>query len=46
MKESRRMGWTRHVERMGQKRNAQTVLIGKAKGNKQPGRQKKVQMGE
>jgi hypothetical protein len=35
---SRRMGWTRHVARMGEKRNACKILVGKPEGKKPLGR--------
>jgi hypothetical protein len=34
MIKSRRMRWTRHVTRMGHKRNAYKILVGKPEGNK------------
>jgi hypothetical protein len=41
MKKSRRKRRAWHAARMGQKRNAHCVLVGKTKGNKSLGRQKK-----
>jgi hypothetical protein len=35
---SRRMGWARHVARMGEKRNMYRILIGKPGGKKPLGR--------
>jgi hypothetical protein len=35
---SRRMRWTGHVERMGEKRNAYRLLVGKAEGKRPLGR--------
>jgi hypothetical protein len=35
---SRRMKWAGHVARMGKKRNAYTLLVGKPKGNRPLGR--------
>jgi hypothetical protein len=34
----RRMGWTGHVARMGEKRNAYRLLVGKPEGRRQLGR--------
>jgi hypothetical protein len=34
---SRRMGWTRNVERMGEMRNAYKMLVGKPEGKRQFG---------
>jgi hypothetical protein len=38
MIKSRRMRWAGHVERMGEKRNAYTILVGKPEGKKPLGR--------
>jgi hypothetical protein len=38
MIKSRRMGWARHVARMGEKRNAYRILVGKAEGRSPLGR--------
>jgi hypothetical protein len=35
---SRRMRWTRHVARMGEKRNAYRILVGKPEGKRPLGR--------
>jgi hypothetical protein len=35
---SRRMRWVGHVARMGEKRNAYTILVGKSEGNSPLGR--------
>jgi hypothetical protein len=35
---SRRMRWTRHVARMGEKRNANRLLVGKPDGKRPQGR--------
>jgi hypothetical protein len=35
---SRRMRWMGHVARMGEKRNAYRLLVGKPEGKKPPGR--------
>jgi hypothetical protein len=35
---SRRMRWTGHVERMGDKRNEYTILVGNPEGKRPPGR--------
>jgi hypothetical protein len=35
---SRRMGWAGHVERMGEKRNAYRLLVGKPEGKRPVGR--------
>jgi hypothetical protein len=34
MSEPRRMRWAGHVARMGEKRNAYKILVGKAEGNR------------
>jgi hypothetical protein len=36
---SRRMSWAGHVARMGEKRNAYRLLVGKPEGNRPLGRQ-------
>jgi hypothetical protein len=36
--ESRRMKWARHVARMGEKRNAYGILVGKPEGKRPLGR--------
>jgi hypothetical protein len=41
MIKSRRMRWTGHVARMGEKRNAYRILVGKPEGKKPLGRQKR-----
>jgi hypothetical protein len=38
MIKSRRMRWARHVARMGKKRNAYRILVGKAEGKRPLGR--------
>jgi hypothetical protein len=38
MMKSRRMRWAGHVARMGEKRNAYRILVGKPEGNRPPGR--------
>jgi hypothetical protein len=38
MIKSRRMRWTGHVARMGEKRSAYRILVGKPEGNRQLGR--------
>jgi hypothetical protein len=38
MMKSRRMRWTGHVERMGEKRNAHRTLVGKPEGKRSLGR--------
>jgi hypothetical protein len=40
MIKSRRMRWTRHVARMGEKRNAYRILVGKPEGKRPPGRRR------
>jgi hypothetical protein len=35
---SRRMRWAGHVSRMGEKRNAYSLLVGKPEGKRPPGR--------
>jgi hypothetical protein len=40
MMKSRRMRWARHVPRMGEKRNAYRILVGKPEGKKPLGRPK------
>jgi hypothetical protein len=40
MIKSRRMGWAGHVARMGEKRNAYRILVGKQKGKRLLGRPK------
>jgi hypothetical protein len=35
---SRRMRWAGHVARMGEKKNACRLLVGKPEGNRPPGR--------
>jgi hypothetical protein len=37
---SRRMRWAGHVARMGEKRNAYRLLVGKPEGKRPPGRQR------
>jgi hypothetical protein len=39
MMKSRRMRWTGHVARMGEKRNAYRILVGKPEGKKPLGGQ-------
>jgi hypothetical protein len=41
MIKSRRMGWTRHVIRMGQKRNAYRILVEKPEGKRPLGRSRR-----
>jgi hypothetical protein len=41
---SRRMGWAGHVVRMGEKRNAYRLLVGKVRG-KETNRKTKAYMG-
>jgi hypothetical protein len=38
MMKSRRMRWTGHVARLGEKRNAYRILMGKPEGNRPLGR--------
>jgi hypothetical protein len=38
MMKSRRMRWAGHVERMGEKRNAYRILVGKPEGKRPLGR--------
>jgi hypothetical protein len=38
MIQSRRMRWTGHVARMGEKENAYRILVGKSEGNRTLGR--------
>jgi hypothetical protein len=38
MIKSRRMRWARHVSRMGEKRNAYRILVGKPEGKRLLGR--------
>jgi hypothetical protein len=38
MMKSRRMRWAGHVARMGEKRNAYTILVGKPEGKRPLGR--------
>jgi hypothetical protein len=38
MVKSRRMRWTGHVTRMGEKRNAYRILVAKSEGKGPPGR--------
>jgi hypothetical protein len=38
MIKSRRMRWAGHVARMGEKRNAYRILVGKPEGKRPPGR--------
>jgi hypothetical protein len=38
---SRRMRWTRHVARMGEKRNAYRILVGKPGGKRPLGRSRR-----
>jgi hypothetical protein len=38
MNKSRRMRWTRHVARIGEKRNACSIFVGKSKGKSPLGR--------
>jgi hypothetical protein len=38
MIKSRRMRWAGHVARMGEKRNAYRILVGKPEGKRQLGR--------
>jgi hypothetical protein len=40
MMKSRRMGWAGHVARMGEKRNAYTILVGKPEGKTPLGTQR------
>jgi hypothetical protein len=40
MRRSRRMRWEGHVARMGKKRNAYRLLVGKPEGKRPPGRPK------
>jgi hypothetical protein len=37
---SRRVRWAGHVARMGEKRNASRILVGKPEGNRPPGRKR------
>jgi hypothetical protein len=53
MVKSRRMRWERHVARMGQKRNAYRLLVGRPEGRRRLGRprcrwveNKKMNLGE
>jgi hypothetical protein len=41
MIKSRRMRWVWHVERMGEKRNAYRILVGKPDGKRPLGRQRR-----
>jgi hypothetical protein len=41
MMKSRRMRWAGHVTRMGEKRNAYKILIGKPEGKRSLGRQRR-----
>jgi hypothetical protein len=38
---SRRMRWAGHVARIGEKRNAYRILVGKPEGKRPPGRPKR-----
>jgi hypothetical protein len=38
MIKSRRVGWARHVERMGKKRNSYRISVGEEEGNRTLGR--------
>jgi hypothetical protein len=38
MIKSRRLGWARHVARIGEKRNAYRILVGKPEGKRPLGR--------
>jgi hypothetical protein len=42
MIKSRRMGWAGHVARMGEKRNAYKVLVGKPEGKRPLGRPRRM----
>jgi hypothetical protein len=49
--QSRRMRWARHVARMGDKRSAYRLLVGKSEGKRSLGRQRhrwvdNIRMGE
>jgi hypothetical protein len=39
---SRRMRWAGHVARMGEKRNAYTILVGKPEGKRPLGRPRRM----
>jgi hypothetical protein len=41
MIKSRRMGWTGHEARMGEKRNAYRILVGKPEGKRELGRRRR-----
>jgi hypothetical protein len=41
MNKSRRMGWAGHVARLGEKRNAYRILVGKPEGKRPLGRTKR-----
>jgi hypothetical protein len=41
---SRKMRWTGHVERMGEKRNVYRLLVGKPEGKRPPGRPRRRRM--
>jgi hypothetical protein len=43
---SRRMRWAGHVARMGEKRNAYRILMGKPKGKSPPGRPRRMWVGD
>jgi hypothetical protein len=45
MIKSRRMRWAGHVARMGKKRNAYRILVGKPEGKRPPGRQRRRWVG-
>jgi hypothetical protein len=44
MIKSRKMRWTRHVARMGDKRNAYRILVGKPEGKRPLGRPRRKRM--
>jgi hypothetical protein len=41
MNKSRRIRWTGHVVRIGEKRNAYRIVVGKSEGNRLLGRQRR-----
>jgi ribosome biogenesis protein Tsr3 len=41
MSKSRRMKWTGHVARIGEKKNAYTILVGKPEGKRPVGRSRR-----
>jgi hypothetical protein len=45
MIKSRRMRWTGHVARMGEKKNANRILVGKSEGKKPLGRPRVMLLG-